>query len=1426
MAEIGRVRFVQQATPERPWLGLRSYTRESADYFYGRDQEVDELYRRVRLEPLTLLYGKSGLGKTSLLGAGLQPRLQVEGWRPVLMRLHFELDAPTLIVQVRRELGAAIGINQPASDDTELWRQCFEPELSVRVELIRPVLIFDQFEEAFTLVQEVRDGKGLVTRRDRRAELAELMAELAAVIERRLPDHVPAPEYDLKVSSLRVLISQRNDYLHELERWKKLLPGLMRNRVELRELRGPDAILVVLEPAKKGPRPLVTSDVARRMVCFVAGRDVDTALDDIDAVPPLLSLLCAELNEVRLDQGALEISVEHFGSEADRVLERFYKRSLDGMPSGVGRAIEELLIDSSGRIREASSSATVVDEMLRFGVDDPESHVHTLIQGRLLTIEERGGVPRLELTHDLLVPLVARERERREAEERAKQLEARQAVELEALKARQREEMDRLRFVAMEADARTARAKQRRSLWIATAMFVLAIVAILSLIDASTSRREAEAIVEQAAARAQGRAVERLEQGDYSAYAAYLAESLGYTPTVASERAALVPQQFNWPMPRWVVEHDRLKSIVVSLDGMTLATVASDGTIQLWNGEQGTAIGSPIGDVSWEVQPIFSPDGKTLLYVTKVGAVARWGISHGRALQGGFLDAGRVTSLEFSPDGEKALTASEDGTVNIWDAATGSRIGSPMRHPGMVSVAVFSQDGSRVLTASTDNAVRTWDANSGEEHEAPVRRESSSEGMRPEVNGGSYFPLMKGGRRSIWDGGNGQHQIPPSALLSSFEFATLDPRGGLLTGSTNESLVYWESAYEFGQGTVIQSDDLPKIAEFSSDGLRLATVSSDDTLHIFDMSSLESSETSVHVQTGTFAAAFAARNRNVVTASADGTVVSWDLGGATVERTIMRHDSAVRALAFDQTGKVLATGSSDGLVSVWNADNGTPKLPSMNHDDSVGSVAFSDDGKRLLTAGEDGTARLWDLSDARQVGQPMAHAHNVRLAEFSPDQKVVVTVSDDGFAYFRDLNTGRQLGQPMQHDGMVFSADFNEDGSRLLTASFDGGVRVWFVPSGRNVFAIPNTDNPAYCAAYSPDDRTIAACYEDGTVRLLDSLTGLVLSEITGYEAPVSALAFSPDGSKLIAADWHGNGRLWDLATLRNVGPAMGNDGPVSWTGFSPDGSQIATSSSGHTARLWDAETALPIGPAMRHQDSITQGQFSRDGKQLATAGEDGTVRIWNTRGSAALESPVTGADLMALSGRQVAESGQLAWIEPTEWLARIEAVRKRSEAGRTDKDRLISWQLSDRTSRTISAFSELYTADEIERTIDWALKNDQPLRSFDEDALNGALGEAYNRDPGHPLILLALSVLESNDATRSLWIRLSFPRFANHPEIAARAAEILLLAKDWTSARRAAEIVLSASTSSESDRARAESVLSKLERLGGDSSIHRDSRD
>ena len=240
----------QLVDAQHPWLGLTSFTESSYQYFFGRDEEIQNLFTRVRDNPLTILYGQSGLGKTSLIGAGLIPKLDVANYRARLIRLRFGDQDPSLIRQLKDAFAELLPTNEASfNDDLTLWETLQRQDLRHMLLAKPPVIIFDQFEEAFTL-----GNKG-----DREGQVLELMQQIADVVENSPPESLKeklrtdrklAREFDFTQSPARFLITQREDYLSHLEEYSAVVPSMMRNRMAMHKLTGPQALQAVVRPGQ------------------------------------------------------------------------------------------------------------------------------------------------------------------------------------------------------------------------------------------------------------------------------------------------------------------------------------------------------------------------------------------------------------------------------------------------------------------------------------------------------------------------------------------------------------------------------------------------------------------------------------------------------------------------------------------------------------------------------------------------------------------------------------------------------------------------------------------------------------------------------------------------------------------------------------------------------------------------------------------------------------------------------------------------------------------------------------------------------------------------------------------------------------------------------------------------------------------------
>ena len=849
-----------------PWMGLATFTQETRRYFFGRDAEIADIFVRVREQPLTILYGQSGLGKSSLLGAGLMPKLEVEGWCPVLVRLRYEETDASLIGQLHAAVDEALGVSPDHQAAVTLWERLHHLETRPRdIEAHPPVLIFDQFEEIFTL--------GL--RSTRRGEAAAFFTQLAEVIENRPPtllrehfekDRRLAREYDFAPVSMRFVITLREDYLSGLEEWKKTLPSLMRNRTALNLLSGPQALEAVIRPGELDGPAIVDREVGVDIVRFVANEAPGTPLEEISAVPPLLSLVCERLNAVRIERGHSTITAVQVASQSHTILDDFYEESFAVYPPEVRHFVEDVLVTERGH-RAPYSRDDAVAILLRKSVVDPSGVIDALLARRLITAEERGGIPWIEITHDVLAPLVVRSRDDRRERERAN-AERRRAEVIE-------KERRRLRRLAM----------------------VFAVLALLAVAGGGFGWMKAR---EAATERDQSRHNEGLgwmlraevteERGfRYPDTLLYAAQAIGFDGVGRPEKlgAGDEPLRFlrqdrspaeyqrarDWIadrpayLPVWSSGNQPeapVTGLAVDPSGRWLALGNAEG-VRLFDLQVKGQF--PLPDVTGVRDLAFSPDGKTLA-ISTAERVRLWLVDEARY---GDSPAGVASALAWSPGGDFLAGAGDGGAILLWK--DGAAEPDLIPDPGGGTLSVIS------LCFSPENAFLA--------------------GVMPLAGPRVWFPDLLA-TASSWT----ELNVVKANMIEERDrpdFLERVDHGGRAT-----SVVVSPDGMALATGTAELDGDevVGGVTLWNAAGAEILGKVSPEQRHRGAVTAL----------------AYRADGAQLASGSVDGTIKLWTVSGGTLRlvATLTGHLGAVTRLVYSPRDTLLASAGEDGSAKLWD----------------------------------------------------------------------------------------------------------------------------------------------------------------------------------------------------------------------------------------------------------------------------------------------------------------------------------------------------------------------------------------------------------------------------------------------------------------------------------------------------------------------------
>ena len=383
----------------------------SRGVFFGRDAASRTLADKILANRLVVVYGRSGLGKTSLLNAGVAPLLRDEGYLPLSLRVNdTQQGALHAVLQQIPDVARRQQVEFTEGLTDSLWSFFKTAEFWRGDLLLTPVLILDQFEELFTL----QDA----------AARARFLDQLSYLIRGVRPPSANTPAHaDLseRPPAIRILLSLREDYLGFLEEAADHIPQIFDARFRLSPLDREAAEKAIRGPAQVDDprletRPFALDDEAVEAVLdFLSRRRTGIVADARRHVEPFqLQLICSRIEQIaaakqRRSKADIAIGLADIGGESalTQTLKDFYGDSVRAVPQqrerrAARRLCEEYLISAEGR--RLSLEETEIRRQLGLSKET----LKQLVASRLIRAESRSDSTYYELSHDALVePILA-----------------------------------------------------------------------------------------------------------------------------------------------------------------------------------------------------------------------------------------------------------------------------------------------------------------------------------------------------------------------------------------------------------------------------------------------------------------------------------------------------------------------------------------------------------------------------------------------------------------------------------------------------------------------------------------------------------------------------------------------------------------------------------------------------------------------------------------------------------------------------------------------------------------------------------------------------------------------------------------------------------------------------------------------------------
>jgi WD40 repeat protein len=1170
---------------ETPYRGLAPFAESDYDYFFGRGKDAGHIAASTITESLAVLFGPSGVGKSSVLGAALPRALNaiIDGTL-VVPFFRWEPGFYPILLQ-RARARARIPEDVEAASLEAVAKHWIETNKTP------VVFVFDQFEQYF-LIPMAGDDKN-------QGVHPAFEIDVARTANRR----------DLDA---HVLISIREDALYELDRLRGRLPCILSDPMRLDYLDEAATRLAIREPLQvfrqRHGEDLGPTEIEDALVDELLAKARRTT-DPQHYETPYLQLVLERLWNEERRAGSPSLRRETYDCLGgwEGIATSHVGHTLETALSEDGRALCAALFDRM--VTPSGMKITLAASDLADMVNAPAEQVEAVLTAlghpesriiRTVTSPQDPERKRYEIFHDVLArPILAwkhafnSELEQRRMREEADREQRRLREEAEAERARQQSEIEEQMRRAAEQKRIATRFRR-----ISLAAMALAVMALLLAGWAGYSYREA---AKQRARVLAMRADWTTNSGDSRQGLLLALEALPqehglvewFRRPIIDEAVHALERVLFRPFGRTLGGHqDRVTQVAYSPDGKSILTASEDQTVRIWDATAGGGNAQPL--ILQHQAPVssarFSRDGQFVITAAQDGWAYIWDARDGRKLTQWQVSAGRPTFVDISADNTRIAAASFAANATLWtwdpeqpvaDAqpsadeppstdrkqreppklATELRDADGVTHADGANFIALDATGERAVTTSWGGDARIWDVRTGRLIRTLLRATGYEQMRCMEDGHGHCGPVV------------------------SAAFSATNP-DRLVTASSDKTARIWNLKTGRVIRTLAGHSRPVTDAAFIADGSRVLTAGLDGSVRIWDAGSGEMLQVlqGPAVVAGTQAsAALSPDGQQVVASFSDTAAHLWSVRGDLQPFVLPKLSDAVPSAALGPDDRLLVTAIGTA-IDLYDPRSGRLLAEPVYLDGAVMSVAISPDGHRLLAATGD-HAEVLALSGWSGSGPPRplrrldAHAGLVLCADYDNSGKRIVTASQDGTARIWNATSGLPVGEPLRHRGAVFSAVFSRDGSRVLTGSFDGTVRIWRAEDGAPLRRI-DINRPVLEAAFTSDGDHVV---------------------VTTLEVPEAPMAERPF--------FRTTTEIWDDQTGERLDAS--NPEALQDVKFLQLANHVVVGNKDGSIRLSGALGEDPVAVLPGHRGSIKRIVTSPSGERLATVSADGSIRVW-----------------------------------------------------------------------------------------------------------------------------------------------------------------------------------------------------------------------
>ena len=1171
----------------------------------GRGEDVKRLIARVgnHHTKLTVLHGQSGVGKSSLVQAGLIPAIEDKVIRnrrilPVLQQVYTDWSGDLgQCLSKALDLLHKSGERAKGKGKRDLLDsnyKSFESTKEILEQLRRnqhdfiTVLIFDQFEEFFFIAKEPAQRK---------------------IFYQFL-------EQCLEITQVKVILSLREDYLHYLLECNERLVSLdvINNNIldkkvlyYLGNFTPLDAKSIITNLTQRSQFPLELALIDKL---------VEDLAEEVSEVRPIeLQVVGAQLQTEKIT------TLEQYQAQGTK--NQLVGRFLGEVVKDCGEEHEKLawlvlyLLTDENNTRPLKTRGDLELE-LEVKPEQLELVLNILVKSGLVLRVPALPTERYQLVHDYLVYFV-----RQQQPESAKLIK-----ELE--EEREKRKLTEKQLIqTQQQKLKEARRARLTLTGLLVAVGSIAVVATLgfiesyitSLILASADNKGIDRLVSALEIAARPRLLRGILPETRRRIQMELIESIYGTREIA----------------RLEGHKGDVNSVTFSPDGKLIATVSEDKTVKIWD-ISGKELQTLSGHEASVSKASFSHDTKKIITFSKEDKTIRlWNIDDGKEIAKLENYENTVKSFIFSQNIQKVIIENKNNTLKAWDHKN-KEIKTLINTEENITSFAISPNGQKIAIAREDQTIKVLDLEGKElktliGHQAEIISIVFSPDGKNIISADSKYQTILWRNYRKFSQFENHHtdslelSLDGEKILASNkynQYKVYDTQGNVLSYISNNEIafsvesqrkLFFNSKNQLKIFTFRKKSNYPNIIAISEEKLDLTR-----KFGVFDTFNIPSNSNSVTTTLSNI-------NRN--------------------NTKILIHKEPITNIDFSPDSTIVASASKDNAVKLWNINSENNNYSELEKNFNFNHMTFNQDDK-IIPIIKDDIAK----PEIKEGNRYKTFPGN-GLLEFSPNRELILTGSPDYFLEISTLDGKEKILN--KYKTIIPSLHLSPDSQLIVTISTDKKIHLWnrdgtYIKTLTSDIGLIKYSRGSQLV-FSPDSQAIAYLDKDNSILLWDK-KGNFLQKISEKTELVKSIKFSPNGSIIYAKCIDESVKLWNregqLIKLENSNHKLES------IDFSPDGKIIYRFGYPKTNQItfWNSEGSLLntiddydlrniyFSPNSRffalvygdgtiktldrygrlikifaNHDRVTALNISTNGQLIASASEHGTIKIWSQNG-------------------------------------------------------------------------------------------------------------------------------------------------------------------------------------------------------------------